>query len=112
MVTLRQNNIHNSGNGRTFTITGGANGSQAFVEFTVYHRYGYVRKMYYCYNGGGNWTVVENESATNGAAVPTVTVTDGVSTATIVIASPAGSPSAFGGGTMITNFDSAFVSFA
>ena len=84
MVTLRQGDIYNSNSGRTFTISGGANGAQAFVEFTAYNRYGYVRKMYYIYNGGGNWTVVENESATNGTA-PTVTVTDGASTATIVV---------------------------
>jgi hypothetical protein len=111
-VISNQGEIYNSGNGRTFTITGGSNGLVTYVSFTAVNHNGMVRKYYYCTNSSGNWTVTERESHTSGTA-PTVTVSgSGTATATINVVGAGSNPNFFTGGMIQFEYHSSYVSFA
>jgi hypothetical protein len=104
--------IYNSGNGRTFTITGGGNGSSAYLSFSAMNHNGTREETYYFYNAGGNWTATAATSQTAGTP-PTVTVSgSGTATVTVQIVGAGSNPSFYNGGLVNYEFYEAYVSIA
>jgi hypothetical protein len=104
--------IYNSGNGRTFTITGGGNGSSAYLSFSAMNHNGTREETYYFYNASGNWTATAATSQTAGTP-PTVTVSgSGTATVTVQIVGAGSNPSFYSGGFVNYEFYEAYVSIA
>jgi hypothetical protein len=69
---------------KTFTVTGGGNGSGTYFAIEANQYNGYVSAYFYCINASGIWTVNQVSRGTSGTA-PTITITNNNS-ATVTVA--------------------------
>jgi hypothetical protein len=69
---------------KTFTVTGGGNGSGTYFAIEASQYNGYVSAYFYCVNASGIWTVNQVSRGTSGTA-PTITITNNNS-ATVTVA--------------------------
>jgi hypothetical protein len=93
---------------KTFTITGGGNGSKSHLEFKAIAWNGYKQCVFTIINNAGIWQVTEYVVG-SGGSVPTVTITNNnTATVTIVVDVSTG----FNGGYLIGTIGSGFITMS
>ena len=104
--------LYYGGVGRTFTITGGSNGTTAYLSYTAMNQNGMREETYFFFNAGGNWSYSGPISQTSGTA-PSVTISgNNTATLTIQIIGQGSNPNYYNGGIMNYEFYENYVSVA
>lgn len=99
--SITNGSLENISGGRSFTITGGVNGSYTVIKFTAMNHNGVVDYCAFCANDNTNWSIKSSLTTTSGTP-PTISISGaGTATLTITVTGAGANPLYYSGGRII-----------